>query len=491
MRLFTVEQLELIRRLRLTGISADAVLEAFKTLEQFENNLESNRLQQAAIAAMMMPGSDLSINFNKIPLQNNINGGILSSGNILSNTNNQSNFDTLSQNPLLFKHLTVAGGSSSNISSSSNNNANNNNNNSNSSRNSTFSDTSPSLILETNNSSPSLTTSTTTTTLKNNNNDDINNSTILKTTEEYPFSTTPPTSNGGRPIRSNRTPMREITTLDDPKELEEFIEKGEENCINDMRQFITQLSLRQTTVAQMTGVSQPYISKMLNGNHKELSLRCRKNIYSWYLNMRRHPEKLSSYLSDPLIRLETNNDGELIPQRRERYVFRPILIKILEKFFLEAPFPDFSKRMEIASVCNKALMKEKSVNELMSKEIVSPQVVANWFANKRKEMKRKCTDDGSIIYTSSSGIKNTLDLYRMSSPEYTIKSSGSTTTEDSRPSSTGGEENNSPINLLIKNSNNTNDFSILMANALQQQAVFHNVFNNNNSITNGLINTTE
>lgn len=40
------------------------------------------------------------------------------------------------------------------------------------------------------------------------------------------------------------------------------------------------------------GVSQPYISKLLNGNHRELSLRCRKNIYSWYLNCRRHPEKL-------------------------------------------------------------------------------------------------------------------------------------------------------------------------------------------------------
>lgn len=56
-----------------------------------------------------------------------------------------------------------------------------------------------------------------------------------------------------RPIRSQRTPMKDITTLDDPMELEQFMSQGEEGCINDMKQFITQFSLRQTTVAMMTG----------------------------------------------------------------------------------------------------------------------------------------------------------------------------------------------------------------------------------------------
>uniref|UniRef100_A0AC34QXJ1 Homeobox domain-containing protein n=1 Tax=Panagrolaimus sp. JU765 TaxID=591449 RepID=A0AC34QXJ1_9BILA len=199
---------------------------------------------------------------------------------------------------------------------------------------------------------------------------------------------------GGRPIRSQRTPMKEITTLDDPAELDEFMAQGEEGCINDMKQFITQFSLRQTTVAMMTGVSQPYISKLLNGNHRELSLRCRKNIYSWYLNCRRHPEKLAFFLQDPSTRLETDVNGDLVPQRRERYVFRPILIKILESYFAEMPFPDYSKRAEIAAACNKALQMDKK--GLMPKEIVSAQVVANWFANKRKEMRRKSNEDTLI-----------------------------------------------------------------------------------------------
>lgn len=48
-----------------------------------------------------------------------------------------------------------------------------------------------------------------------------------------------------------------------------------------------------------------------------------------------------------------------MPQRRERYVFRPVLIKILEAYFREAPFPDSAKRAEIAAACNRALQAEK------------------------------------------------------------------------------------------------------------------------------------
>ncbi|KAF7633901.1 Homeobox domain-containing protein, partial [Meloidogyne graminicola] len=196
--------------------------------------------------------------------------------------------------------------------------------------------------------------------------------------------------NSTKSVRTQRTPIKEIITLDDPNELDKFMSRGEEQCIQDMRTFITQFSLRQTTVALMTGVSQPYISKLLNGNHRELSLRCRKNIYCWYLNCRKHPEKLALFVQDhPTSRLDTTAEGELIPQRRERYVFRPVLIRILENYFKESPFPDTSKRLEIATACNTNLQLDKKGTQLMPKEVVTPQVVANWFANKRKEMRRR------------------------------------------------------------------------------------------------------
>lgn len=73
----------------------------------------------------------------------------------------------------------------------------------------------------------------------------------------------------------------------------------------------------------------------------------------------------ASFLADPSTRLETNGDGELIPQRRERYVFRPILIRILESFFAQTPFPDLNRRIEIATACNQALQIDKK-GELMT-----------------------------------------------------------------------------------------------------------------------------
>ena len=46
--------------------------------------------------------------------------------------------------------------------------------------------------------------------------------------------------------------MNDIIILDNPAELEEFMKQGEEACIQDMKQFITQYSLRQTTVATVS-----------------------------------------------------------------------------------------------------------------------------------------------------------------------------------------------------------------------------------------------
>uniref|UniRef100_A0A1I7VYN5 HNF-1_N domain-containing protein n=1 Tax=Loa loa TaxID=7209 RepID=A0A1I7VYN5_LOALO len=342
MNLFTVEQLELIRRLRLTGITPEAVIEAFRALEQIEADLDAARIQTAALAALIAPATKM------FHFDDGANTFELSSPILLQHLRNQAPVP-----------VTINASSSPSLPT-----------------------TSPDRCAIHNSLPLSTTTSATTPTGAN----DAATSAVATAAApipptcllgQYNFEGSSPSN--CRPIRSQRTPMREITTLDDPSELDEFMQQGEEACILDMKKFITQFSLRQTTVAMMTGVSQPYISKLLNGNHRELSLRCRKNIYSWYLNCRRHPEKLSSFLADPSTRLETNGDGELIPQRRERYVFRPILIRILEGV------------------------------GLMPKEVVSPQVVANWFANKRKELRRRSNDECNEA--------NNANLSQVSSPD--------------------------------------------------------------------------
>lgn len=56
-----------------------------------------------------------------------------------------------------------------------------------------------------------------------------------------------------RPTQQQSRNQRTDVALENPAELEEFMQQGEEFCINEMKKFITQYSLRQTTVAQMTG----------------------------------------------------------------------------------------------------------------------------------------------------------------------------------------------------------------------------------------------
>ncbi|VDK68830.1 unnamed protein product [Litomosoides sigmodontis] len=383
MNLFTVEQLELIRRLRLTGITPEAVLEAFRALEQIEADLDAARIQTAALAALIAPATKM------FQFDDGANAFELNSPILLQHLRNQAPVP-----------VTINASSSPSLPT-----------------------TSPDRCAVQNPAPLSTTAGGTTPT-------GASDSTAASVTTaaapipptcllgQYNFEGSSPSS--CRPIRSQRTPMREITTLDDPSELDEFMQQGEEACILDMKKFITQFSLRQTTVAMMTGVSQPYISKLLNGNHRELSLRCRKNIYSWYLNCRRHPEKLSSFLADPSTRLETNGDGELIPQRRERYVFRPILIRILEGFFAQTPFPDLNRRIEIATACNQALQIDKKGVGLMPKEVVSPQVVANWFANKRKELRRRSNDECNEANNSNLSQVSSPDAISSPSPTASI-----------------------------------------------------------------------
>ncbi|KAI6174910.1 Homeobox domain-containing protein [Aphelenchoides bicaudatus] len=90
----------------------------------------------------------------------------------------------------------------------------------------------------------------------------ITQSTLVSNQSSSGVSATSPSSSSSvcRPLRPTQQQPRSSTTgqrlevpLENPNEVEEFMQQGEEFCINEMKKFITQYSLRQTTVAQMTG----------------------------------------------------------------------------------------------------------------------------------------------------------------------------------------------------------------------------------------------
>jgi hypothetical protein len=64
--------------------------------------------------------------------------------------------------------------------------------------------------------------------------------------------------------------------------------------------------------------------------------------------------------------------------------FLIFFFKILEKSFIENPYPDPKKREELAKLCNCC----RNTNDLSDRERVTEQIVTHWFQNKRKLTRR-------------------------------------------------------------------------------------------------------
>ena len=94
--------------------------------------------------------------------------------------------------------------------------------------------------------------------------------------------------------------------------------------------------------------------------------------------------------------------------KRTRFTFRPehldvrihkekkkkseeafvLLIQILEKAFLENPYPDPRRREDIARICNEARTRIDGTNEVLNeRDRVTDAIVTHWFQNKRKMAK--------------------------------------------------------------------------------------------------------
>ncbi|XP_068189763.1 homeobox-containing protein 1 isoform X2 [Antennarius striatus] len=79
--------------------------------------------------------------------------------------------------------------------------------------------------------------------------------------------------------------------------------------------------------------------------------------------------------------------GPLRLRRGSRFTWRKECQSIMESFFIENQYPDEAKREEIANACNSVIQKPGC--KLSEFERVTALKVYNWFANRRKEMKRR------------------------------------------------------------------------------------------------------
>ncbi|XP_063412420.1 homeobox-containing protein 1-like [Mytilus trossulus] len=86
-------------------------------------------------------------------------------------------------------------------------------------------------------------------------------------------------------------------------------------------------------------------------------------------------------------------------QRRERFTFRERHLEILEAFFKDNPYPTYEQREAIADTCNLAIS-NIGARPLYEKEKVTAHMILNWFANSRKEVK-KLAKEGGIVASAS------------------------------------------------------------------------------------------
>ncbi|XP_068189767.1 homeobox-containing protein 1 isoform X5 [Antennarius striatus] len=182
------------------------------------------------------------------------------------------------------------------------------------------------------------------------------------------------------------------------EKVEEYMRRDSNLVKEEIKTFLNNRRISQAIVGQVTGISQSYISQWLLQQGLEMSDSKRRAFYRWYLLERNNPGATLSMRS--LVKEEPDwrtgmmagdragmMSGPLRLRRGSRFTWRKECQSIMESFFIENQYPDEAKREEIANACNSVIQKPGC--KLSEFERVTALKVYNWFANRRKEMKRR------------------------------------------------------------------------------------------------------
>uniref|UniRef100_A0A8C7TV37 Homeobox-containing protein 1 n=1 Tax=Oncorhynchus mykiss TaxID=8022 RepID=A0A8C7TV37_ONCMY len=228
------------------------------------------------------------------------------------------------------------------------------------------------------------------------------------------------------------------------EKVEEYMRRDSNLVKEEIKTFLNNRRISQAIVGQVTGISQSYISQWLLQQGLEMSDSKRRAFYRWYLLERNNPglrwsesqhgpaglgpgqrELLMHLLpwytaaaqqAQPGATLSMRSlvkeepdwrtgvspgerggvaGGPLRLRRGSRFTWRKECQSIMESFFMENQYPDEAKREEIANACNSVIQKPGC--KLSEFERVTALKVYNWFANRRKEMKRRANIEAAIL----------------------------------------------------------------------------------------------
>ncbi|XP_061123694.1 homeobox-containing protein 1 isoform X3 [Syngnathus typhle] len=189
------------------------------------------------------------------------------------------------------------------------------------------------------------------------------------------------------------------------EKVEEYMRRDSNLVKEEIKTFLNNRRISQAIVGQVTGISQSYISQWLLQQGLEMSDSKRRAFYRWYLLERTNPGATLSMRSmvkeEPDWRTGIMADRPAIVgaplrlRRGSRFTWRKECQAIMESFFVENQYPDEAKREEIANACNSVIQKPGC--KLSEFERVTALKVYNWFANRRKEMKRRANIEAAIL----------------------------------------------------------------------------------------------
>ncbi|KAM9432763.1 homeobox-containing protein 1-like isoform 1-T9 [Salvelinus alpinus] len=194
--------------------------------------------------------------------------------------------------------------------------------------------------------------------------------------------------------------------LDVDDKVEQLLRRDSAIIKEEIKAFLGNRRISQAVVAQVTGISQSRISHWLLQQGSDLSEQKKRAFYRWYqlekttpgatLMMRPAPMALEDVLelrqTPPPI---SSTPGSFRLRRGSRFTWRKECLSVMESYFNENQYPDEAKREEIANACNAVI--QKPGKKLSDLEKVTSLKVYNWFANRRKEIKRRANIEAAIL----------------------------------------------------------------------------------------------
>ncbi|KAF7664327.1 hypothetical protein LDENG_00180440 [Lucifuga dentata] len=193
--------------------------------------------------------------------------------------------------------------------------------------------------------------------------------------------------------------------LDIDDKVEELMRRDSSMVKEEIKAFLGNRRISQAVVAQVTGISQSRISHWLLQHGSDLSDQKKRAFYRWYtlekttpgatLNMRPAPlplEEMEWRQTPPPL---STAPGTFRMRRGSRFTWRKECLAVMESYFNDNQYPDEAKREEIANACNAVI--QKPGKKLSDLERVTSLKVYNWFANRRKEIKRRANIEATIL----------------------------------------------------------------------------------------------